>query len=355
MRIWTMLLVMRLFSRWYILAFALLAALTRIIFPSIPKTIPVIFLAVWLAFAIIPATILYFRLPLEGGHHGNMMNGNNFNNEEVNQVLETFAEKTKQPAVKLKPVRRETTVYDSKFGGTPYLPPGFSYPCDTYPGKGRPLVLLAQLNFAELPRLEGFPEHGILQFYCSDDDEFGANYGVVKEQSGFKVVYHEDIITDEKLLGSLPVGAVPSGSSFPFKGEFALEASIEDSVPFSGDYRFKEILSRFIQDNPSYAIIRDLEDFVEEFVNERATGSRIGGYPHFCQWDPRTRSAEEGYTILLLQIDSEGWREDGWWKDKEKSMNVILWGDAGVANFFITPEDLARLDFSRLIFSWDCS
>ena len=155
----------------------------------------------------------------------------------------------------------------------------------------------------------------------------------------------------------MPDGAVPTVSSFPFKGEFALEASVEDSVPYSGDYRFEEIVSRFIQDNPACAIIGDLGETVEDyFANERTAGSRIGGYPHFCQWDPRIRSTEgEYYNILLLQIDSEGWREKDWWKDEEQAKDVIMWGDAGVANFFITPEDLARLDFSRLIFNWDCS
>ena len=277
-------------------------------------------------------------------------NGNNMHdsifNDELKRAFETFVEKTKQPAVKLTPVRRKTSVYDSKFGGTPYLPPGFSYPHDEYPGRGRPLVLLAQLNFATLPRLEGFPDHGILQFYISDwdlDDKFitkygvfGANDGDVNNQSGFKVVYHENIVTDEKLLGALPDGAVPTSEAFPFKGEFALIPSIVDSVPHAEDYRFDKIISRFNRDNPSYAIMDDDSEYLEIFFSDELKlygGSRIGGYPYFAQYDHR----REKYTVLLLQVDSEG-------KD------MVNWGDGGVANFFITPEDLAKLDFSRLIF-----
>ena len=270
---------------------------------------------------------------------------------KLQQAFEIFAEETKMPAVRLKPVRRETSVYGSKLGGTPYLPHGFSYPCDSYPGRGHPLVLLAQLNFAELPRLEGFPDHGILQFYCSDDDEYGANYGNADNQAGFKVVYHENVVKDEQLLGVVPNAANKRSEYFPFKGEFALSASLVDSVPFEEDYRFEEIVSRFIQKNPSCAIIQDggYEPLGEYLSYERKLthGSRIGGYPYFCQYDHR--GTEEGYTVLLLQIDSENW------EGNPKGKDVILWGDAGVANFFIRPEDLAKRDFSRIIFNWDCS
>jgi uncharacterized protein YwqG len=42
---------------------------------------------------------------------------------------------------------------------------------------------------------------------------------------------------------------------------------------------------------------------------------------------------------LLLQIDSDH-------KD-------ILWGDEGIANFFIHPEDLEDLEFSEVLYNWD--
>ena len=32
----------------------------------------------------------------------------------------------------------------------------------------------------------------------------------------------------------------------------------------------------------------------------------------------------------------------------------VLWGDCGVANFFIKDEDLAKKDFSNILYSWDC-
>jgi len=70
----------------------------------------------------------------------------------------------------------------------------------------------------------------------------------------------------------------------------------------------------------------------------RVAGDRIGGYPYFTQYDPRYEDYRR-HTALLLQIDSD---ED------------IMWGDAGVANFFITPEALERCDFSKVLYNWDC-
>ena len=32
----------------------------------------------------------------------------------------------------------------------------------------------------------------------------------------------------------------------------------------------------------------------------------------------------------------------------------MLWGDVGVCNFFIHPHDLAKRDFSKVLYNWDC-
>lgn len=56
-----------------------------------------------------------------------------------------------------------TTPYQSKIGGTPYLPKNAEYP--HHIEKKHPLTLAAQINFAEVPHLPGFPEHSILQVF----------------------------------------------------------------------------------------------------------------------------------------------------------------------------------------------
>ena len=69
-----------------------------------------------------------------------------------------------------------------------------------------------------------------------------------------------------------------------------------------------------------------------------AAGHRIGGYAEFTQEDPRST---EDPMELLFQLDTDS--------------NIgCRWGDMGVANFFIRPEDLQKRDFSRIFFNWDC-
>ena len=88
-----------------------------------------------------------------------------------------------------------------------------------------------------------------------------------------------------------------------------------------------------------YDITTDIDD-IDGDTN--GFGHKIGGYPAFTQEDPREE--DTSYDFLMLQLDSEF--GDG--KDR------ILWGDAGICNFFINSEKLKNLDFSDVIYNWDC-
>ena len=66
-----------------------------------------------------------------------------------------------------------TTPYQSKVGDKPYLPKNAEYPY--HAEKNHPLTLVAQINFAEVPLLPGFPERGILQVFVD-----GLDYGLVE-------------------------------------------------------------------------------------------------------------------------------------------------------------------------------
>lgn len=87
------------------------------------------------------------------------------------------------------------------------------------------------------------------------------------------------------------------------------------------------------------------DDYNEFCVGEEYAHHQIGGFPNFTQSDVR----REG-DVLLFQMDSEmGNGEDGKSKNWE-----ILWGDCGIANFFLSREDLKNLDFSNVLYNWDC-
>jgi uncharacterized protein YwqG len=53
-------------------------------------------------------------------------------------------------------------------------------------------------------------------------------------------------------------------------------------------------------------------------------------------------NGNEKYT-LLFQMDSDA-----------NEMVYISWGDLGVCNFFIEESKLKNLDFSDVIYYWDC-
>lgn len=282
---------------------------------------------------------------------------------DIEKILKKIDERfPPKPMVKLVPSRseRKLSVFDSKLGGTPYMPADFEYPTGRSGiFEGRPLRLLAQLNFEKLPHIENFPEKGILQFFCSDDEEdcsYGINFDNRTEQNGFRVIYHENIITDESRL--MPKEKLPTftdgGYGFPFKGEFMLKANSAETCPVSaGDHHFEKMLLEVLNkiSGKEYKEIYELggkeEELCEKIYEIRTCEHTcIGGYPFFTQDDPRGYTKElADYDVLLFQCDSSC---------EDNSEDEIMWGNMGVANFFITEKDLKKREFSRVAYNWDC-
>lgn len=234
---------------------------------------------------------------------------------------------------------------DSKVGGIPYMPSDFKYPLDDRPTEEqKPLAFLAQINFAQMPPLKGFPAFGILQFFIGTDYLYGMDSENPISQAGFRVIYHRDIMCEDKLLKELPV-QVDYEAAFPVEKELKMEFTPAVSVIGWQDFRYESnLLAAYQKEYPMTTSFEEIpveiRDKMEELCN--ASGSRIGGYPLFTQSDPR--SEENGYadySVLLLQLDSD--------TDKE-----ISWGDDGVCNFFITPDQLKNLNFSQVFYHWDC-
>jgi len=283
---------------------------------------------------------------------------------DINEILKKIDENfPSKPMVKLVPSRSESElgVFESKLGGVPYMPADFEYPMGKSGiFKGRPLRLLAQLNFEKLPHIENFPEKGILQFFCSDDEEdsaYGLDFDDPISQNGFRVLYHENIIADESSLmpkEKLPVFTDNSGI-FPFKGEFLLEAEAAEMCPISAsDYHFENaVLEQWSKvtgkkyNSPGEADGLDYAKLWEKLYDIRACEHTcIGGYPFFTQTDSRDCSDKmRTYSVMLFQCSSSY---------EDNSEDEIMWGDMGVANFFITEEDLKKRDFSKVAYNWDC-
>ena len=115
----------------------------------------------------------------------------------------------------------------------------------------------------------------------------------------------------------------------------------EESLSIS-DFRFDRLYgeSNYLYALEAFAHENGVsEDSLTNLLYEQFASSehKLSGYPFFTQEDPRTEDGME----LLFQLNSDDAAQ-------------MMWGDLGVANFFIAPSDLRRGDFSRVLFNWDC-
>ncbi|MCG7337037.1 DUF1963 domain-containing protein [Sporosarcina sp. ACRSM] len=260
------------------------------------------------------------------------------------QQLQPYAARlaeTKKPGLLIEGKVRATTTLESKFGGQPYWLKTDAYPVTE---SGEPLRLLAQINFSEMEEsIPHYPTEGILQFFVADDDVYGLNFEDGTHQDTFRVVYHESIESDPaKWMTDFPTFG--DEHYFPIEKESALSFQRSDEIVSGADYRFNALTN--VDQWLENATDEDYEthDEIMEAYHEIASGqgSKLGGYPFFTQEDPRAYGDYPTFDTLLLQIDT----------DDELS---IMWGDMGVANFFIALDDLKNRDFSNVLYNWDCS
>jgi uncharacterized protein YwqG len=223
--------------------------------------------------------------------------------------------------------------WSSKVGGYPYwLTSSTEYP----KGKnGKLLNFIAQINFAEIPELDGFPREGLVQFFIGTNDLYGLDFDAPTAQNDFRVVYHANIENDTtKLISDFSFIETPLYSPFSSSTSYGLDFKLAKEIISVTDFRFETQVMEGI----FAPLEEDKYDLMEAMAEiSISAGHKIGGYPHFTQEDPRSESHE----VLLFQLDTDN--EHG-----------ILWGDSGICNFFISADCLAQCDFSDVWYNWDC-
>jgi uncharacterized protein YwqG len=237
----------------------------------------------------------------------------------------------------------------------PYRPKGSPWPAGP---DGKPLTLLAQINFADVPPLAGYPRQGILQFFIGDEGRgrYSHVYGmylyeskpysqeeffrVLQQQDFFRVVYHAQPVTEVSKLDT--TSPAFSGVVLPIQTEALLSFSPATDYPSLVDYRFQRVLGK-----EPYSFFEEFADQQHHVVDRYLRFShddslaKIGGYTGVVQEDPRHIQPGEDW-VVLLEMRSGG--ENG---------VEVLWGDAGTGAFFIRRADLERLDFSQVAYYWD--
>ena len=236
------------------------------------------------------------------------------------------------PLVSFELEKCQCDILDNKIGGSFYVPLHLSIPKN--PTTGSELVLLAQLNFACLPEIEYFPKSGLLQIFIPyDSDTYGCGFSFSNTGSEWEIRYI-DIPTDMS-KGRIVSPNLPEDSMLPFPNytEYLLKPRLEKQMMTVCDHRF----NKPFYDACLYLGV-EADAAFEVISEEKGYPCQIGGFPMFTQGDPR-ENTENPLDILLFQLDST---------------LDIMWGDCGIANFFISSSDLQKRDFSRTIYNWDC-
>lgn len=305
------------------------------------------------------------------------------NRNELPQALQTLWEISRIHVVSVGLTASENTWTadcKSKIGGIAYLPENEIYPRNE---NGEPLALLFQLNFAEIAeqvdisqlRYE-LPKQGILQFFIEDDDSLGVEKHQIRFWNNVDLAQNE--IELHKVVDDLKDIHENNGGKYwlPFNINRQLlmhfELSRQSTHFHCAEYQQFSAQIDELKDKGIYDYLDEFGDNLSteysksyQYFAEVSSYNKhvILGYPEFTQEDPRYfveysddpdlicyddveyNTSFPSY-ISLLQIDSH-YNDDGG--------EDIIWGDCGIANFFIHPDDLKNADFSKMVYYWDCS
>ena len=272
--------------------------------------------------------------------------------EDINIVIEEIKKNNSRECINIIIEENNSlNLTDSKFGGLPYISTDADTPKDS---NNNQLALLAQINCSDLPENDLYPKEGLLQFWISRNNEFGL--GNKKDYCVKYIKNIEDNITKKSILNKYKLLDEENSEEYsPFSKKntsFALKFEKGISTITSTDFLFEDIALKTIHELFPDENIEDLYDDLERDVFDTlfkafsGVDHAIGAYPTFTQWDPRNPEEKDAYGITLLQVESH-------W-DNDSNSSGIMWGDSGVANFFINKEKLEHLNFEDVLFNWDC-
>jgi uncharacterized protein YwqG len=245
----------------------------------------------------------------------------------------------KRPAVRLTPQPGPAEPDGCRLGGPVWLAEGQEWPLSA---QGQPMEFLAQIDFAAMPALPGFPRAGVVQvFLPTDDDLFGMHPddpglgggGIVTRArpNGAGAVRHENLPDFDW-----------AQQASPFRSDTdRLDGVVLVSTPFTAQIDSNQWQAEArLEGHRRREGAERWEDALEAAFTPSRHTHHVGGYPVFSQYDFREPGKHDDYDTCLLHLTSD---------------DHVQWSDVGDANIMIRAEDLARGDFSRVIFWWDCS
>lgn len=306
------------------------------------------------------------------------------------EIVNQIQAESKRPACYLEFSRESFSVTDSHLGGVPYVPRDGQIPTD---GAGSQLWLCAQVNFAQMPPMAGFPDRGIFQLFVSDfdaDGGFGFYDGECSEQNGWRVAYYEEVdptVTEAECQAKMAVPWEEASKknmprpahkfdlkdieegraglwripAHPLKISFRLAEDVVGDDDFHFDTLFAAALERRLPgaDPEEFRPYRLDDDTPEEREALRRIrdqlevgGCKLGGYAYFEQEDIRRDDEDlQPWNVLLFQLHDDF---TSFPAGEFERMDLYL-GGFGSLNIVIRPEDLAKRDFSQVLGYWATS
>lgn len=272
----------------------------------------------------------------------------NYTKQNAGNLYRQLTEQTE--ATYLKAIftrKKKPSVYDSKIGGCPYWDDSRPWPAAD---NGTPLMMLAQVNLGLVPPDKRLPGTGMLQFFI---------YPAYPHKKAYAVVHNplkgSPIPEEELLRRGLPISTrIPAGAGWesPVVGELSLIFHNAEAAMSGMDYRFPEKIRKIAEsanirlpdDFDWLDLTKDLSKTKSDAWFDSMYDTKLFGYPHFCQQDPRTYADAGCKNMeLLFQISPE-----------KNCCGSVMFADDGICHFWISPDDLKAHDFSRVKFTWEC-
>jgi len=204
-----------------------------------------------------------------------------------------------------------------------------------------PMALIVQINFGEVPEIEDFPTHGILQIFSSLD--------VIDENDGCErvIVWDPDPQADELL--EIPEElrkTTRRNRDFSEKARrvglpLLFERSVAPGNPYNWPFEEKDLFfeNRLPENDEVAAIMEDWENRTDRIL-KGYKDHWVGGHPSFVQGDVRNGHPELQHldrVLFHLGCDDE-----------------INLGDSGELNVMISRKALLQRDFQKAYLTWDC-
>jgi uncharacterized protein YwqG len=255
----------------------------------------------------------------------------------------------------------DLTLGASKFGGSPDVSEGFTWPEVTGGHKSEPMEFVAQIRLADLPEPlpEAVPREGLLSFFTrwSESRVFfypegtvlqrviGPNPPVAPAPSGFVRRFLSELRRNPDphqtyrscALSFAPGLSLPDGSSSMIQ---ELKLSSADSEAY-----MESVLEPPLGGSPSKTQ-HQMFGYASPVQNEMELECDFVRRGEQVRWDasPERFIAAVRDWILLLQIDTDDYKEGPGW----------MWGDAGMVYFWIRRDDLVANAFDKVICIEQC-